>query len=122
MPPFPSRAMMRERLATRRPGRNRPSFSKYAGELEGRDEESDPDLGRGGSGELAVAKSRVATSSVFEAGRPQDEQKRTLFANSVPQLAHLAMKISRYSLNQDLGLQTSDVRTRTLAFSRLDVM
>jgi len=54
-------------------------------------------------------------SSVFEAGLPQEEQKRTFSANSVPQLEHLAMKISRYSLQQtaDLGPQTSDLRPQT---------
>jgi hypothetical protein len=34
-----------------------------------------------GSGEVAVAKSRVATSSVFSTGRPQAEQKRTVSDN-----------------------------------------
>jgi hypothetical protein len=102
---------MRYRDATRRPGRNRPSFSKYSAELEGRDE--DADFGRGGNGEVAVAKSSVATSSVFEVARPQAEQKRTLFSNSAPQLEHLAMKISRYSLTQTL-----DIGPQTSAFSR----
>jgi hypothetical protein len=53
-------------------------------------------------------------SSVLEEGRPQEEQKRTLFNNSVPQLEHLAIKISRYSLQQDLGPQTrtSDLSSR----------
>jgi hypothetical protein len=111
---------MRYRDATSRPGRNRPSLSKYSAELEGRGEEAD--FGRGGNGEVAVAKSSVATSSVFEAGLPQAEQKRTLFSNSAPQLEHLAMKISRYSLNQDLGLRTPDLGPRTSAFSRRDVV
>jgi hypothetical protein len=82
---------------------------KYSPELEGRDEEVD--TGRGGKGEVAVVKSSVATSSVFEAGRPQEEQKRTLFNNSVPHVEHLAMKISRYSLPQ-----TSDLRTGPRTF------
>ena len=47
-----------------------------------------------------MAKSRVATSSEFELGFPQEEQKRTLSAKSVPQLQHLAIEISRSSLNQ----------------------
>jgi hypothetical protein len=46
----------------------------------------------------------VATSSVFETAIPQEGQKRTLSDNpldsSNPQDAHLAMKISRYSLPQ----------------------
>ena len=45
-----------------------------------------------------MAKSSVATSSVFEVGLPQAEQKATLSGNSVPQFEHLAMEISRYSL------------------------
>ena len=53
-----------------------------------------------------MAKSSVARSSVFEAGRPQEEQKRTLFDNSVPQVEHLAMKISRYSLTRRRELQS----------------
>jgi hypothetical protein len=50
-------------------------------------------------------------SPLFEAGLPQEEQKRTLFDNSVPQVEHLAMKNSRYSLQQtsDLRSQTSDL-------------
>jgi hypothetical protein len=54
-------------------------------------------------------------SSVFEAGLPHEEQKRTLSANSFPQLEHLAMKLSRSSLQQtadrtaDLGPLTSDL-------------
>lgn len=58
------------------------------------------EAGRCGSGELDVAKSIVAISSVFEAGFPQEEQKRTSPNNSAPQLEHLDMKISRYSLTQ----------------------
>jgi len=56
-----------------------------------------------------VAKSSVATSSVFETGLPQVEQKATLSDSSVPQVEHLVMKISRYSLTQtsDFGRQTS---------------
>ena len=67
------------------------------------EEDDDPGFGRGGKGEVAVAKSSVAKSSVFETGRPQEEQKRALLAKSVPQLEHLAMKNSRYSLNQAWG-------------------
>lgn len=93
---------MRYRPASSRPGRNRPSFNRYSAELEGLDE--DFGAGRGGNGELDVAKSSVATSSVFETGFPQEEQKRTLFSNSMPHVAHLAMKISRYSLSQTSAL------------------
>lgn len=85
-----------------RPGRNRPSFSRYSAELEVRDEEEDEEggFGRGGSGEVAVAKSRVAASSVSETGRPHDEQKAALVDKSLPQVEHFGMKNSRYSLNQ----------------------
>jgi hypothetical protein len=76
----------------------------YSAELEGREE--DFDAGRGGNGEVDVAKSSVATSSVFATGFPQDEQKPTLFDRSVPQVAHLAMKNSRYSLSQMPGVRS----------------
>ncbi len=91
---------MRYRDATSRPGRKRPSFNWYSAELEGRDDgfPEDPDAGRGGNGEVAVAKSSVATSSVFATGLPQAEQKATLSGSSVPQFEHLTMKISRSSL------------------------
>lgn len=76
-------------------------------ELEDRDDGGrEDDGGRGGSGEVEVAKSSVAMSSVFEVGLPQAEQKATLSGNSVPQFEHLAMEISRYSLprqNEILG-------------------
>ena len=74
--------MMRYRPASRRPGRKRPSL-KYSAELEGRDELEDGV--RGGSGEVAVAKSSVATPSVLPAGAPHDEQKRPVAGTSVPQ-------------------------------------
>jgi hypothetical protein len=79
----------------RRPGRKRPSLW-YSAELEGRDE--DVEAGRGGSGEGAVAKSSVATSSVLPAGAPQAEQKRPLAGTSVPQDEHEGMSFSGYSL------------------------
>jgi hypothetical protein len=63
--------MIRYLLARRRPGRKRPSL-RYSAELEVRDELAEAGRG-GGSGEVAVAKSRVATSSVLE-GAPQAEQ------------------------------------------------
>jgi hypothetical protein len=59
-------------------------------ELDGRELERE-DGGRGGVGEAAVAKSIVAISSLFPAGAPQDEQKRTVSASSVPHEKHLAM-------------------------------
>ncbi len=110
--------MMRYRPATSRPGRNRPSFSRYSAELESREDDVDEDFdfeddfdsGRGGNGEVAVAKSSVAMSSVFAAGAPHPEQKRMPSDNSVPQLEHLAMKNSRYSL---LQTGTSDFRLKS---------
>jgi len=63
---------------------------------EGRGE--DPDGGRCGRGEVAVAKSRVATSSVFTTGFPQDGQKRGLAESSVPQKAQLDIEFSRYRI------------------------
>jgi hypothetical protein len=91
----------------RRPGRNRPSVSRNSAEL---DEREDDDGGRGGRGEVAVT-SIVATSSVFETGRgvatlalgaadPQEEQKRTFAASSVPHEEQKDMKISRYSVQR----------------------
>src|SRR5208282_1656286 len=52
-------------------------------ELTGRDELEE--AGRGGKGEVAVAKSSVATSSVLLAGVPHAEQKRPVDGTSVPQ-------------------------------------
>jgi hypothetical protein len=50
--------------------------------------DDEPEVGRGdGSGDVTVAKSRVAASSLFDTGLPQEEQKRTSFDNSVPQVA-----------------------------------
>src|ERR1700733_1904015 len=89
MPPLPSRAMMRYRPASKRPGRKRPSL-RYSGELEGRDEVAE--VGRGGSGEVAVAKSRVARSSVLPAGAPQAGQYRPVVVTSVPQDEQAGMK------------------------------
>jgi hypothetical protein len=60
----------------------------------------DPEDGRGDNGDVAVAKSRVATSSVFTTGLPQEEQKRTFADNSVPQNTQFDMKISRYRIPQ----------------------
>jgi hypothetical protein len=68
----------------------------YSAELEVRDEVFE--AGRGGSGEVAVAKSRVATSSVLPAGAPQAEQKRPVAAMTVPQDEQGGMNFSRYSL------------------------
>jgi hypothetical protein len=61
----------------------------YSAELEIRDEVAE--AGRGGNGEVAVAKSRVARSSVLLAGAPQAEQKRPVAAMSVPQDEQAAM-------------------------------
>ena len=86
----------------RRPGRKRPSLIRNSAaleleedELRDEDRDEDPEA-RGGAGEVAVAKSMVATSSVLgigvaEAGRPQLEQKRTVSPSSAPQEPHLAI-------------------------------
>lgn len=96
--------MIRYRPAINRPGRNRPSPNWNSAELGWRDVELRDEGGFGGSGEVRVTKSSVATSSEFETGRPQDAQKRALSNISIPQLAHLAIqKNSRYSLPQALG-------------------
>jgi hypothetical protein len=60
----------------------------------------DPEDGRGDNGDVAVAKSRVATSSELTTGLPQEEQKRTSADNSVPQKTQFDMKISRYRIPQ----------------------
>jgi hypothetical protein len=65
----------------------------------------DPEDGRGGNGDVAVAKSSVATSSVSTTGLPQEEQKRTSAANSVPQKAQFDMKNSRYRISQTGNLR-----------------
>jgi hypothetical protein len=88
MPPFPSKAMIRYLLARRRPGRNRPSL-RYSAELEVREELAEAGRG-GGSGDVAVAKSRVAVASGLGAitpldGAPHAEQKRPVAGISVPQ-------------------------------------
>lgn len=44
-----------------------------------------------GSGDVAVAKSRVAMLSVFSTGFPQAEQKRTLSDSSVAQNGHFTV-------------------------------
>jgi hypothetical protein len=88
----------------------------YSGWLDECEEERDDERGeepvgeRGGSGDVAVAKSRVATSSVFTTGFPQEEQKRMLAESSVPQKAQLDMGISRYRITQsfDPGTQPAD--------------
>lgn len=107
---------MRYRPAINRPGRNLPSTTACSGNAEDRDEElREPDAegGRGGSGELTVAKSSVGTSSrfvtvgtlsVFGTGRPHDEQKRTLTDNIVPQDEQVDI-ILRYSLPRESGFR-----------------
>jgi len=82
----------------------------YSGNVEVREEERDgeaeewPDFGRGGSGEVEVAKSSVATLSVFTTGLPHEGQKRTLFESSVPQKAQFDIEISRYRITQESDL------------------
>src|ERR1700733_14242648 len=91
MPPLPSRAMMRYRLASRRPGRKRPSFSRYSAELGGRDAE---DEGAGRAEECdgeGGAKSMVARSSGLLPGVPQDEQKRPGLGSREPPVVQGAM-------------------------------
>jgi hypothetical protein len=56
------------------------------------------EAGRGGKGEVAVAKSSVATWPVLPAGAPQAEQKRPVEGTSVPQDEQVGMNFSRYSL------------------------
>jgi hypothetical protein len=55
------------------------------------DRDDDEDGGRGGNGEVAVAKSSVAMSSVFPTDAPQAEQKRPFVGRSVPQAEQLCM-------------------------------
>ena len=54
-----------------------------------------PEAGFGGSGEVAVASS-VATSSVFGAGEPQEEQKREMAEISLPQEEQAGIEESVY--------------------------
>ena len=87
---------MRYRPAIKRPGRNLPSLSKAADELEGRDPE--PELLPGERGGVAGAKSSVAPSPSPVAGVPHDEQNRPARGISVPQAVQVGMIFSRYSL------------------------
>jgi hypothetical protein len=59
-------------------------------ELGGRDDE---EAGRGGLEDVAVANSRVATSSE-PTGVPQEEQKRTAMGKSTPQELQVANRCS----------------------------
>jgi hypothetical protein len=65
-------------------------------ELDGRDgdREEDEETGRCGNGDVAVAKSSVATSSVL-LGVPHAEQKRPFAGTSVPQDEQAGMSFSR---------------------------
>jgi hypothetical protein len=90
--------MIRYRPASRRPGRNRPSFKENPEELGGLDD--DEEVGRGGRGDAAVAYSRVAMSS-DPTGVPQEEQKRTAMDSSLPQVLQVAIGCSADSV---LGL------------------
>lgn len=56
-----------------------------------RDDDDDDEIGLGGSGEVAVAKSMVARSSLLMVGAPQAEQKRTFAGKSVLHERHLGM-------------------------------
>jgi hypothetical protein len=56
------------------------------------DDRYDDELGgRGGKGEVAVAKSSVAISSVLPTDAPQAEQKRPFVGTSVPQAEQLGI-------------------------------
>jgi len=66
----------------------------------------DPEGGPGGNGEVAVAKSSVAISSLLTTGFPQEEQKRTFPESSVPQNAQFTIGISRYRILQ-IAVRTS---------------
>jgi hypothetical protein len=60
---------------------------------EARDDDRDDDEegARGGKGEVAVAKSSVAMSSVLPTDAPQAEQKRPFVGTSVPQEEQLGI-------------------------------
>jgi hypothetical protein len=60
------------------------------------DRDDEEEGGRGGKGEVAVTKSRVARSSVFPTDVPQAEQKRPFVGTLVPQAEQLGM-ISKQS-------------------------
>jgi hypothetical protein len=55
------------------------------------DRDDEEDGGCGGKGEVAVAKSSVAISSVLPTDAPQAEQKRPVVGTSVPQAEQLGM-------------------------------
>jgi hypothetical protein len=76
--------MMRYRPASRRPGRKRPSFSKYSTELDGREDDEGAGRAERCDGE-GGAKSSVAKSSVLLTGVPHEEQKRPVLGSSEPQ-------------------------------------
>src|ERR1700751_2830666 len=80
----------------------------------------DPEEGRGDNGDVAVAKSSVATSSVSTTGFPQEEQKRTFADNSVPQKTQFDMKFSRYRISQSRNLGFRRQRTSRVSQERRD--
>lgn len=98
-----------------RPGRNLPSETWYSGKDEDRDEDRDElDEGRGGRGDETVGRSSTATSIVARSpvsviGFPQDEQKRTLPDNRVPQKAQLDIEFSRIQDTAQLESQNSSM-------------
>ena len=66
----------------------------------------------------ASAISMVAKLSVSTTGLPQDEQKRTLADNSVPQVAHVAIKFpNRITQTSGVGCQASDLGPLTFVSS-----
>src|SRR5438552_17864304 len=129
MPPLPSRAIMRYRPAMSRPGRNLPSETWYSGKdedrEENREEERDElDAGRGGNGDETVGRSSTATSivarsPVSEVGFPQDEQKRTLPDNCVPQKAQLDIEFCRIQDTAQLESQNSSMAASCYFMTRL---
>jgi hypothetical protein len=86
----------------------------YSAELDGRDELEE--AGRGGKGEVAVAKSSVAISSELEAGVPQAEQKRPAAGMSVPQAEQAGMNFSRYSLPRSEQERVWECRPNTAVY------
>lgn len=108
---------MRYRLASRRPGRNRPSFKENASELGGRDDGEED--ARWGLGDFLLAYSIVAASSEARVaaeletavsvassdptGAPHEAQKRLAMGTSVLQVRHRAMNFSAASVTRFRG-------------------
>src|SRR5947209_9665040 len=93
----------------------------YSGYVDVREEEREdeaPDEARGGCGDVEVAKSSVATSSVSTTGFPQEEQKRTFDESSVPQNTQFDIGILRYRITHAAAVfagRTVALRKRTPA-------